>query len=305
MERLFLAGWARSSQTDTQLDDCASKGSLGANMKTPHSALVAGIRAPTLPGANGKGRIAHRFLILPLLFVASFLPMARADAATSPAITVSTTAHGIKLTLVVPSRIFPANALVRFTVRVHNVSHHTVLTLLGPQCLDNSPSIEVLDDSGNVTSQFPPKADMPPCPIPRGEPLLGGKSVTQQVLAIVNGASVRAVLPVGRRRLAQQVVTPKVAVGGAESVPRTVAIHQLNGNPFAVVTRPATAHGPLYVKDSTYCGAATGGASLSANLTWHRVKGDRVYSGCAGPQQWHGFAGYLNSPVVSIDYSAS
>jgi len=273
-------------------------------MKTPHSALVAGIRAITLLGTNGKGSIARRFTILPLLLVAPFLPVAHAAAATSPGITVSTTAHGIKLTLVFPSRIFPRNALVRFTVRVHNVSHHTVLTRLGPQCIDNSPSIEVLDGSGNVTSQFPPNADLPPCPIPRGEPLLRGQSVTQQVLAIVNGASVRAVLPVGRR-LAQQVVTPKVAVGVTQSFPQTVAIHQLNGNPFAVVSRPATAHGPLYVKDSTYCGAATGGASLSANLIWHHVKGDRVYSGCAGPQQWHGFAGYLNFPVVSIDYTAS
>jgi len=273
-------------------------------MKTPQSALVAGIRAITLPGANRNGSIVRRSVILPLLFVAPFLPVAHVAAAT-PGTTVSTTAHGIRLTLVVPSRIFPRNALARFTVRIHNVSHHTVLTLLGPQCLDNSPSIEVLDDRGNVTSQFPPKADMPPCPIPHGEPLRRGQSVTQQVLAIVNGTSVRAVLPVGRRRLVQQVVTPQVAVGVTESVPQTVAIHQSNGNPFAVVARPATAHGPLYVKDSTYCGAATGFASLSANLIWHHVKGDRVYSGCAGPQHWHGFAGYLNFPVVSIDYSAS
>ncbi len=272
-------------------------------MKTSHSALVAGIRAITLPGTNGKGSIARRFTILPLLVVAPFLPVARVAAAT-PGTTVSTTAHGITLTLVVPSRIFPRSALVRFAVRVRNVSHHTVLTRLGPQCIDTSPSIEVLDGSGNVTSQFPPNADLPPCPIPFGEPLLRGQSVTQQVLAIVNGASVRAVLPVGRR-LAQQVVTPKVAVGVTESVPQTVVVGQTTGNPFAVVPRPATAHGPLYVKDSTYCGAATGWARLSANLFWHHVKGDRVYSGCAGPQQWHGFAGYLNSPVVSIDYSAS
>lgn len=273
-------------------------------MKTPHSALVAEIRAITWPGAKGKGSIVKRCVILPLLVVAPFLPVARAGAATSPGTVVSTTAHGIMLTLVVPSRLFPRNALVRFTVRVHNVSHHTVLTRLGPQCIDTSPSIEVLDASGNVTSQFPPNADMPPCPIPRGEPLLRGQSVTQQVLAIVNGASVRAVLPVGRK-LAHQVITPKVAVGVAESVPQTVVVGQTTGNPFAVVPRPVTAHGPLYVKDSTYCGAATGWASLSANLVWHHVKSDRVYSGCAGPQQWHGFAGYLNFPVVSIDYTAS
>jgi len=275
-------------------------------MKTPNTALVAGIpaRTLTLPGENARGRIAKRCVIMPLLVVAPFLPGAHAVAATSPGTAVSTTAHGITLTLVVPIRVFPRNALVRFTVRVRNVSHHTVLTRLGPECIENSPYIEVLDDSGNATSQFPPNAEAPPCPIFFGQPLLSGHSVTQHVLAIVNGTSVRAVLPVGRK-LEQQVVTPDVTVGLTENATQAVIIHRSIGAPFAVVARPATAHGPLYVEDSTYCGTATAGASLSANLIWHHVKGDHVYSGCAGPQQWHGFAGYLNFPVVSIDYTAS
>jgi hypothetical protein len=37
---------------------------------------------------------------------------------------------------------------------------------------------------------------------------------------------------------------------------------------------------------------------------WSPFLFDRIYSGCAGTQDWHGLAGYLNYPVATIDYTS-
>jgi hypothetical protein len=244
-----------------------------------------------------------RFLFLPLLVVVPFLPTSHVNARASSGITVSTTAHGMRLSLIVPQRSYPRNALVRLAVRVRNVSSHSVLTYIGAQCISTNPFVEVSDSGGSETPQTPPHMMLPPCPVPSGQPLAAGKSVTQHVIFILNGVAIRGVLNVGRY-LAKQIATPKVAVRVSDAIPASLVVHRLQGGRVLVIQRPPGAPGPLYVFETTYCGAADGIASLLGEPHWLPVQGNRISSGCTGPQQWHGYAGYLNYSVETIDFTS-
>jgi hypothetical protein len=244
-----------------------------------------------------------RFLVLPVLLVAPFLPMGRVYATTSPGTTVTTTAHGITLTMVVPRRVYAKNALVRLTVHVRNVSRRSVLTYIGAQCTQTNPFIEVLDSDGDVTSQFPQNMMVHSCPIGAGYPLPAGASRTARVLFVLNGVAVRAVLNVGRY-LRKTVITPSAPVGMSDTGPAPPVVHRSADGSVLSIERPAGAVGPLYLLDSTLCGPTAGTASLSTHTIWTPVEGNRISSGCLGPQHWSGFAGYLNYPVVTIDYSS-
>jgi hypothetical protein len=243
-------------------------------------------------------KLMKRFLLLPFLVVVPLLPIRQAYATTSSSITVSRTAHGLKLTMVIPRRVYPRNALVRLSVHIQNVSRHSVLTSIGSQCIGNNPFIEVWDAE---IPQIPPHMMLPPCPVPSGQPLAAGKSVTQHVIFVLTGAVIQGVLNVGRS-LAKQIATPKVAVRVSDAVPASLVVHKLQRGRVVVIQRPARAPGPLYVLETTYCGTGGGIASLLGEPHWLPVDGNRFSSGCTGPQEWHGYAGYLNYPVATIDY---
>jgi hypothetical protein len=242
-----------------------------------------------------------RLSICVLLVAAVSFLTGGAQAAHNGATVVSTTQDGIRLTLTVPGHVYARNALLRFTVRVQNVSRHSVLTNLGLQCMATNPSVEVLDADGHVTSQFPPHMWLPSCPLPFAVPLAVGRSITRHVLFVLNGIAVRAGLNVGPN-LAKRVVTPKVAVGVSDAGTPTLVVHKLVHGSVLVIDRPAHNRGPLYIYDSTYCGRPGGIASLFAKMHWTPIGGTRIYSACAGPQQWGGWAGYLNYPIVTIHF---
>jgi len=245
-----------------------------------------------------------RFLLLFVLAFALVLPPRHVYATTSGSTVVTTIARGIRLTLVVPRRVYPKNALVRFSVHVQNVSRHSVLTFIGDGCTQTNPFLEVVDSAGDVTSQFPQNMMVHPCPIGAGYPLPPGASRIEKVLVVLNGVAVRAVLDVGRF-LTKSEVTPPASVGISATGPAPPIVHQSAHGRVITIERPADAAGPLYLLDSTLCGPSSGTASLSAHEIWTAVQGNRIASGCLGAQEWSGFAGYLNFPVVTIDYRSS
>jgi hypothetical protein len=214
---------------------------------------------------------------------------------------VTVTSRGIRMTLTVPGSVFPPEALVRFTVRVQNVSHHTVMTRLGPQCSDTNPAIEVLDAAGNVTDQWPPGFFPHPCPFPFPQPFAPGQSWTEHLLAVTNGVSVRAALLVWHQETLQasRVVTPAVSIQLVDGQAPNVT---LSLGPFATIPRPVGAHGPLYAVDSTECAQGGGIERVDSNMLWYPVKGDRITSACSGTQRWVAWAGYVGYPVATIDY---
>jgi hypothetical protein len=249
--------------------------------------------------------IATRFLLLPLLVVAQLLPTGYAGARTSSGVAVSTISHGIRLTLVVPRHTYPRNALVQFSVIVQNVSHYTVLTSFGPFCgLTTNPSIEVSNGKGQLTPQLPSVTYGHPCSgVPTGLPLLPGQTTRQHLVGVVSGAYIRSVLHLGHD-LTKAVDTPRVQIRLTAGTPLTAAIHRSNIGPYATVRRPSRAMGPLYFVESAMCGSSTNFQGLESNLVWSPILFHRIYSGYAGPQDWHGLAGYINYPVATIHYTS-
>jgi hypothetical protein len=245
------------------------------------------------------------FPLLPFLVVVPFLPIRHLDARASSGITVSTTAHGIKLTLEVPRRTYKRNALVKFSVIVQNVSHYAVFTKLGPQCgMTTNPSIEVSNGKGQLTPQLPSITYGVPCGGAfTGLPLLPGQFERQHLVGVVSGTYIRAVLHVGHY-LAKAFGTPRIQIRLTAGSPLIATIHQSNIGPYATVQRPTRARGPLYFVESAMCGSSTNFHGLESNLVWSPFLFDRIYSGCAGTQDWHGLAGYLNYPVATIDYTS-
>jgi hypothetical protein len=244
-----------------------------------------------------------RMAVLVLLLVVPFVMPESAHATSSTDITVTTVSHGIKLTLVVPGGTYPRNALVKLTVVVQNVSHYAVLTRLGPQCeTTNNPSIEVSNGKGQLTPQLPSiMHDGRGCGVTIGLPLMPRQSELQHVVAVLSGAYVRAVLYVGRY-LAKGFRTPRGQIHLTTGTALIATLHPSNIGPYATVQRPSGAKGPLYFVESALCGSPAHPQGKEVNLIWSPTLFDRIYSGCAGTQDWHGLVGYLNYPVATINY---
>jgi hypothetical protein len=185
------------------------------------------------------------------------------------------------------------------------VSHYAVFTNLGPQCgLTTNPSIEVSNGKGQPSPQLPSITYAgPTCGAIIGRPLLPQRSERLHVVGVVSGTHIRAVLHVGRN-LARAVFTPRVQIRLTASAPLIAAIHQSNIGPYATVRRPSKAKGPLYFVESAMCGSSTHPQGREVNLVWSPFLFNRIYSGCAGAQDWHALAGYLNYPVATIDYTS-
>jgi hypothetical protein len=107
------------------------------------------------------------------------------------------------------------------------------------------------------------------------------------------------VLSIGQN-LHGQDVGAKLAVSLIAGAAPRVTIGQ-TAEPFVAVRRPPGANGPLYYSGSALCGTATDPQTTQSNLIWSPVS-SRFHSGCLQTREWHGLAGYLNYPVVSIDW---
>lgn len=239
--------------------------------------------------------------LLALALVVPFLLPRAAHATTSTRISVSTvSADGVRLTLTLPRSVYPLNALVRATVRIQNVGQHTVFTRIGDDCTSTNPVIEVFDRQGRVMDQGPSVTfGNPGCKHVLGQPFRPRQVVVRHVFAVLRGRYLRAVLTIGKN-LHGQDVSAKLAVRLITGVAPTVTIDQTS-EPFATVRRPPGAIGSLYYSGSALCGTATDPQTTQINLLWAPVSSS-LHSGCLQTREWHGLAGYLNYPIVSIDW---
>jgi len=234
-------------------------------------------------------------LVVPVL-----VPRA-AHATTSTRISVSTvSADDVRLTLTLPRSAYPRNALVRATVHIQNVGTRTVFTRIGDGCTSTNPVIEVFDRQGRVMDRGPSIAfGNPGCKHVSGQPFRPGQVVTQHVFAVLRGRYLRAVLSIGKS-LHGRDVGAKLAVRLIAGAAPSVTIGQ-TGEPFVTVRQPPGATGPLYYSGSALCGTATDPQTTQSNLIWSPVS-STFHSGCLRTREWHGLAGYLNYPIVSIDW---
>ena len=243
----------------------------------------------------------RRLVLLVLVSVVPFLVPNSTHAAIGTATTVRAVSNGIRLTLIVPHRVYTTNALARVTVQVRNVSHHPVWTRIGVNCITWNPSVEVMDDRGTLAPQLPPSYFPPPCPRVGGQPLPPGAAVREHELVIIGARHVSAVLMVGKH-LNGRVETPAVTVRLIPGTPLRVAVHDSLAGPFVQVDRPNGATGPLYVEDSAFCHLSAGMATFQNTLIWTPAPASPIYPDCGNTQEWHGLAGYLNYPVAAFDY---
>jgi hypothetical protein len=233
-----------------------------------------------------------------------FFGTARSVAATSTLISVSTVSDdGVRLTLMLPRSVYLRNALVRATVRIQNVGQHTVFTRIGDGCTSTNPFIEVFDLQGRIIDQGPSVTfdRAGGCKHVLGQPFTPGQVAVRHIFAVLRGRYLRAVLTIGKN-LHGQDVSAKLAVRLIAGEAPVVTIDQ-TGEPFVTVRRPAGATGPLHYSGSALCGTATDPQTTQVDLLWSPVS-STFHSGCLQTREWHGLVGYLNYPVVSIDWKS-
>jgi hypothetical protein len=231
-------------------------------------------------------------------------------------ITVAATAGGLRLSLVVPRRTYPRNALTMVTVRLRNVSHHVVMYDTTGVALPgvSAPQVEVLNRSGRAL--FPPA--LPDMPVLNGppavaEPLRPGQVLFARLFIIVRGARIRATVAfVPRSELQNNVQSPAhtlatrpVTVRLTTEAPPAVVERDTPGGPVFKITRPPGVTGTLRWVTYADCGFLTTPTYSTYNMYFRPnwvPTGPHLAAGCRPVHSWHATLGYLNHPVTSIDY---
>jgi hypothetical protein len=251
-----------------------------------------------------------------------------------PAVQASALAHGIRVTMSVPGRTFPLNALIRVGVRVKNLTHRAIVVdRLTRSCRADgpSPSVQVLDAHGQVlfppALPDPPPDDLPCAPTGPSPPELApGDSFVSHFFVILRGDRIRA-LTSSDEFGAVITRTPLVRLHlVAGQVPRVRLDTQ---SPFlhATVRPPGPPPaGTLYYTDWYTCPEPDGtevagqvfkgvvqppvqnGTPVPTGywglaMDWTGVRGTRLSPGdCPLPTEWHLAAAWLNHPVVRFTY---
>lgn len=257
----------------------------------------------------------HRFPTLNLLLALSFL-LSTAEAASAggraPAVrSTVTTLQGVRVSLWLTDnkRVYPRDALVPVTVRLRNVSRFPKVWTFA--CGRENPRVQVLNSQGTV--RYPPGLALlspPQCPAAGAQPFLApGRTFQRQFLVVMRGHLLRAIWNFQTASSSPganeptQVTTGQVAVNLVHG-PRPVATLHRNPKVYAVVQAPPGSSGLLRVVDVARCpNGSSGAANTIQNVSiWRPVAGRVIRPPCANPFEWHALAGWVNEPVVRINY---
>jgi hypothetical protein len=265
-----------------------------------------------------------RSFLLSILLVVPFLPIRHAFARTSSDITVSTTAHGIRLTLEVARRSYPRNALIRVGLRLTNLSHRDMQYphLNDTEGLCSDSVMEVIYDQGTIlyppaiqTKPGEPTKLEPPCPVQEigGRQLHPGQTATGSDLDILRARNLHATVYVSWRIRARnrratvylshpiRVRTPTVQVVLTPSQPLRVSISRLYGRVSASVHSEPGLREPLYANAISNCDRV--GSSITyGSGGWVQQSRRTLDPDCPNPSFWYAVVGYLGQPVGTIDY---
>lgn len=209
----------------------------------------------------------------------------------------------VRLTLTLPHKSYPQNALVQATVSLQNVSAHPVW--FTNSCPLGVLSLRVTDGQGG--QYFPPALPNAPkahCKKTQPAPLAPGDSITRAIFAVLRAPYIQALAEVGKTP-GTYFETPPLPVQLTPSTPPVVSLFT---SPLeAFLTPPSTHPGPLYVNSWTSCTTPTGTAlSLMAPDTFKPIYGtDAIGPQVSGPctsLEWHAIAGWIGYPAVVIHY---
>src|SRR5579875_763872 len=129
----------------------------------------------------------------PLPNAAAAVAQALAKQAGMPSTTIAVRrARGVVLQVSVPRTTYPADALVRATLRLTNVSGQTLyVQQMDAVCSLNGAGVQVKNGAGQVVSTVPPEIPALPCPYPLPDPLKPGTAITQHPYIVLRGDRVQ------------------------------------------------------------------------------------------------------------------
>jgi len=213
--------------------------------------------------------------------------------------------HGVKLSVSVPRRTYPENALVNVTVRLQNLTPHNVF-MSG----NNGFSVAVLDsghhlvysaDSPFMDASFFAQMGMRRPPVT----LRPHRTTARSIFVIMRGPFLQAqVILVARGKSKHQVM-------GTDLLPLTLT-HEpaptvvVSGSPLihAAITPPPGVFTLPYVVEQTQC--ISNGIS-STRRGWDAAPGNDLVPvfplDCISGRKWMAYAGWVNHPIAEVDYS--
>jgi hypothetical protein len=213
---------------------------------------------------------------------------------------------GIRLTTVLPGRVFPRNSLVRVHVAVTNDSGKPVPLSAG--CRNGRfPLIfaAVLNRKGRIVYFPPPLQPIPQAPClgglgttDSGRELGPGKTLHRDEYVVLRGTRVAAVLSGAQGQIESRPILARLTHG-------TAARLAISSDGSRVTVSPGRpTRGPPLIAMDIECGPATPGGSpqfVDAN-TWHRAGNRTIHAPCAllGGRPvvvWHIIAGWPGQPV--------
>jgi hypothetical protein len=253
-----------------------------------------------------------RFLLVPLLVVVPLLPIRHAHAGTSSSITVSTTSHGIRLTLEVPRRSYLQDALIDVTVKLENISRETKALMVS--CSQPNPEVRVMTVSG--AELYPPavSSDVPAlgCGMSFPAQVLSGASLVFHPHIILRSFNVQAAVQLADRW------TPGTGTGPVTEVDtKPISLALATGQPptFTVTTFPnvsvdvhpiAHTKGRLFFQYSSQCFRSDGTGDANLSRFWSAIRGTRIplFDSPCPRMKFQVVAGYPNQPVATVNYTS-
>jgi hypothetical protein len=216
---------------------------------------------------------------------------------------VEVTSSGIMLSLVVPQRHYPRDALARVTVQLQNVSQQ-IVTVAEP-CTSDNPVVQVTNGRHVV---YPPllalpggvrpscNAPAPPTPLY----LQPGGVVKGPHFVIVRAPNLRAVVTLLVNGVEAHVSTPTVVLG-LDALRRPQVTLSTAPTVLADIRPAAAPQGVMRWVDWSRC-PADGGPQIGQRLTAWNTGGSPLTPPCPRPLEWHVIAGWPNQSVAHINY---
>jgi hypothetical protein len=230
-------------------------------------------------------------------------------------VTVTSTSHGLKITLSVPRATYPENALVATTITVKNISAQAV-DIVGAGCLPIAWT-EVLDKHGN--SYPTPITFHPPSCGPHRRPMVlkPGAVVSTTSIVVLRSGSLRTDLRItsgesGQVDVPGDVLALTLVQAAAEHVALTSGTpgHPDAGFTASVWPVPKAA-GSLYITSWQSCRQANGNGEDTGSFPyqWQTATGSILHTTILHPscvtQTWQFAAGWLGYPVAKLNLGIS
>jgi hypothetical protein len=237
------------------------------------------------------------------LLLSAWSPVSRTNASSVATLHVDTVTHGVKLSLSVPRQTYPKDALVRVTVRLQNVSRHTVLVS------GNNPATVVVLDSSHQAVYRPDTPFLGRALFGQSVPprlaikLRPNQRLVNSFFLILRGPLLQAEATLGARAQEYSIRGALVPLTLTDETPPTVVVAALP-TIHATITPPRGVSGPPYFVEETQC---TGNGISGTWGGWGMSSSDNLTPGfasdCISNRKWIAYAGWLGHPVASIDYA--